>query len=328
MNKRFARLDDRGRLGFTLIELLVSTALASLLTAVCISAFQQGRANIERSEARVRMHASVQVAYANMQHAISSLMNDCAVVTASTQATGPGTGDVTLVFMKGKENEYDWIWTNQSSWSNNDLEWMAWRWQAATQQLCVATSSPQRFFTIGSSYKPDGNNDYKGQQFINVDQPRRTLSATNPWADLDNNVYFPSATSASESAAAWGTDIGDWTDLGNHFQPALVHVSDFSYQIMRVDGTTKTVDDTATTVDEHDGVFLDGRIATDTNPADPNVGFPLLSPTANEAAFPGSAINRRPRLLRIRFTLTDPTSGVSQNFAFSFQFPGFAGPPY
>ncbi len=313
--------------GFTLIELLVSTALASLLTAVCITAFQQGRANIERSESRVRMYATAQVFYANLQHSLSSLMQDCAVVTASTQATGPGTGDVTLVFMHGKEDQYDWIWTNQSPGNNNDLEWQAWRWQASTQQLCVATSSPQRNFTITSSFKPNLMDDYNNQNFINIDQPRRTLSATNPWADLDNDVYFPSATNATVSAAAPGQDIGDWTDLNGNFQPTLIHVSDFSYQIVRVDGTVQTVSDNATTVGEMDGVWIDGRIATDTTTTDPNYGFPLLGPIATANAFNGSAITQRPRILRIRFTLTDPVVAVSQNFSFSFLLPGMAGLP-
>ena len=167
--------------GFTLIELLVSTALASLLTAVCITAFQQGRANIQRSESRVRMHANAQGLYMYMQRSISSLMQDCALVTSTTKSSGPGTGDVTLVFMKGKEDENDWLWEAQTTIMNSDMQWEVWRWQAATQNLIIGTSSNQKVFTIpyGSTtakdFRPNGKDDFSGQEFLNLDALRVRL---------------------------------------------------------------------------------------------------------------------------------------------------------
>ena len=312
--------------GFTLIELLVSTALASLLTAVCITAFQQGRANIERSEARVRMHANAQGLYSYMERSMSSLMQDCAVVTASTQSTGPGTGDVTLVFMKGKEDENDWLWLAQTTISNSDLQWEAWRWQAANQSLSIGTSSNLNVFQIPSSFKPNGADDYNGYQFCNIDQPRRTLSATNPWADLDSDIYFPTA-GTTVSAICPDEDVGDWTDLASHLRPVLTHVSDFSFQIVQFDGSVSTTADTTTSLSERDGVWLDGRITTNTAAAlAPNYQFPVIYPdTATN--FPGCAITKRPRLLRVRFTLTDTVVGLSQTFSFSFALPGLAGAP-
>jgi hypothetical protein len=318
----------RGSFAFTLIELLVSTALASLLTAVCISAFQQGRANIERAESRVRMHANAQTLYAFMEHSLSSLMQDTAIVTASTQSTGPGTGDVTLLFMHGKEDELDWMWLQQQTWQNSDHEWEVWQWSAATQNLSVGTSSFNRYFALPSSgtpfsFKPNGPDDYAGQGFLNLDQPRRTLSATNPWLDLDSNVYFPSPGS-TVSLASIG-DVGDWTDLNTNLAPVLTHVSDFSYQLVLGDSTFTTIDDTTTTLHEIDGSWLDGRIDTATAAAAaPNYQFPLLFPDTR-TYFPTSAIAHRPRLLRVRFTLTDPVVAVSQTFSFSFALPGLAG---
>jgi prepilin-type N-terminal cleavage/methylation domain-containing protein len=312
--------------GFTLIELLVSTALASLLTAVCITAFQQGRANIERSEARVRMHANAQGLYMYMQRSVSSLMQDCALVSSTTKSSGPGTGDITLVFMKGKEDENDWLWQAQTTIMNSDLQWEVWRWRAATQNLSIGTSSNQLVFQIQKSYKPNGKDDYNGQQFLNLDAPRRTLSATNPWADLDSDIYFPTP-GTTVSAVCPGQDVGDWTDLCQNMKTVLTHVSDFSLQIVRFDGTVDTVDDTTTTLNERDGVWLDGRIATATAAAlAPNYQSPLFYPDTS-TFFPGSAITLRPRILRVRFTLTDPPTGASQTFSFSFAMPGLAGAP-
>ena len=313
--------------GFTLIELLVSTALASLLTAVCITAFQQGRANIERCEARVRMHANAQDLYANLEHSLSSLMQDCAVVTASTQNSGPGTGDVTFLFMRGKEDDGDYLWLGAPyAGANSDHEWEAWHWQAATQNLAIGISSLQRVFQITRSYKPHGQDDYNGQTFLNLDAPRRTLSATDPWVDLDSNLYFPSATSSTVSAISSG-DIGDWTDVNNNLNTVMNSVSDFSLQIVQFNGQTSTIDDTATTLHESDGVWLDGRIASATTAAAaPNYRSPLFYPDT-QTGFASSAIALRPRLVRVRFTVTDAAVGLSQTFSFSFALPGFAGPP-
>jgi len=316
-----------GSHGFTLIELLVSTALASLLTAVSITAFQQGRANIERSEARVRMHADAQGLYSYLERSFSSVMQSCAMVTASTASTGPGTGDVTLVFMKGKEDGGDWLWLSQSVIANSDLQWEGWKWQASTQTLSMGTSSNQLIFQIPKSFKPNGSDDYNGQRFCNIDQPRRTLSSTNPWADLDSDVYFPSPGNATVSVICPGKDVGDWTDLSNRMKPVLTHVTDFSFQIVQFDGAISTVDDTTTSLTERDGVWLDGRVATATASAQaPDYQFPVLYPAA-ASDFPGCAITRRPRLLRVRFTVTDSVVNVSQTFSFSFALPGYAGPP-
>jgi len=314
------------RPGFTMIELLVSIALATVLTAVCISAFQQGVANIKRTEAKVRMHANAQTVYAYMEHSLSSLMQDTAIVTASTQSTGPGTGDVTLIFMHGKEDETDWIWLLGQTYQNSDLQWEIWKWTAATQQLSVGTSSNNRCFTVTSSFKPDGYNDYLNQTFLNVDQPRRTLSATNPYLDLDSNVYFPtSATPGATVSAASTGDIGDWTDLNTNRLPVLTSVSDFAFQLVDCDATYTTIDDTATTLNEIDGCWLDGRIATATaSAAAPNYQFPVMYPDT-QTYFPQSAFAHRPRLLRVRFTLTDAASAASQTFSFSFALPGLSG---
>jgi type II secretory pathway pseudopilin PulG len=331
--------------GFTLIELLVSTSIAMAIAAVALSAFMQIRKAINRSEALLGLHQEAQTIYMALEAAFASAQQSCAVVVD----TEPGR--VALVFMRGKEQKDDYptfLDGNTSAGNRLDfttqLVWEMWEWRRATASIHAAMNRPMQknLYRYGArSFTPTAvfanGQDYRSKSFWTYPQPRRYLDPSNPFGPpaaspdpiisrLDDNMWFPDPANPGKSLVKVGTDphpedIGDYSDLQLAIAaPAFRNVTDWSFQIVMHDETLTpiTADDSATTSPPVvlQGAWLDGRLGTG---ADRSLA--TLAPPQN---LTGSDLARRPRLLRLRFTLTEPKSQASQTFSYSFSWPGMA----
>ncbi len=329
---------NRGNDGFTLIEVVMSVALAMLLTSMAVVAFFNIRRLVNRAEVRLSMHASAQTTYNKMLRSFNSLQQTCAFVVYSTANSAPAGATpndrVTLLFMRGKEDTFDFEYGSSAyfgqsykSLMNSDLLWEQWTWEAATNTLYSSTNSPQRQFTGPNGFTIGGAN-YANQGFDVVPQPRRTLSiaTARSWQQtLNDNQYFPDtsqpdlfkvqdnitdAYAYNVPSKASSSDVGDFEDLEYKLVPALTQMTAFSVQIVPQDNTvahTILVNGAPGSTPNYskvlNGVFLDGRMA---------------SALTAVPSYANSDLAQRPRIVRILFTLTDTTSKMTQNFSFSF----------
>lgn len=277
------------RSAFTLIELMVAMAIAMVLAGVTIVTFMQVRSLIRRSEAKMAMYDSASVIYAKFSQSAGALMQHCALV-AQTDSDS-----VDLIFMRGKEDAWDWkLWKRYKI--DTDMVWEEWRWVKSKGIFYQTSSTPLRTFTNA------------GQPYDALPQPRRYLDDTNPRTTLDDNRYFQHSTVAG--------DDGDGTDLANSLRPVLQNVSDLKIQLIAQDGTVSDLAAGANSVLVRQGVWMDGRISD------------TISAAPTDAEYGTSSIAKRPKLIRLRFTLTDnavdPRAPLSQTFSFSFDLPGLA----
>lgn len=296
------------RAGFTLIELLVASGIALAIAGTCVAALTQTRSVIRRSEARVAMYADAQALYVQWHRLSGSLMQTGACLVRTTARSGDVRGSVELTFLRGKENDGDW---GEAGGDNRpDLVWERWTWDGAGSRLLTASSSGERSFSPSGSFKPAGV-EYNGQRFVNAVQPRRWLDPADPDRTLDDNAYFRPVPGASSAANAVD-DIGDATDLARNRTLAVRRVTGFTLQLVAHDGTVTTCDDSAAGTTMLAGTWLDGRLA------------PRLTDRPDYAT---SDTAKRPRLLRVRVTLAEPSLRLAQDFAFSFALPDLAPPP-
>jgi len=290
--------------GFTLIELLISTALAMILAGVAMTAFYRFRNIIARTEARMAMHASAQRLYTRLHASFSCLQPTCAIAARTTTGS-----EVRLVFMRAKENTFDFLSPAKAGdFVASDLTWEEWVWSRGDRTLRTASntigtaSSPGRSFASGS-FSPLGIN-YSGKTFWVLPQPRRRLDPADPFATLDDNILFPDASGVSRANAT--DDLGDFADLERNLAPALAEVSDLSLELVARDGSVVVLDDSASAVHAIQGVWPDGRLA------------PTL---AAAPAYATSEVAKRPRLVRLRLTLENRPLELSSTFSFSFALP-------
>lgn len=312
----------RSRTAFTLIELSICSAIAMLLAGFAISTFYQLRRVVSRSEARQAMYSSAQSVFNYMQQTLGGLQQSCAVAVLRVQRNSGAAvdpGEIRLVFMRSRDSisSYRNI-SSSTTFIADDLTWELWSWKRGEQSFSVAsnsigtTSNPGRFFVSGS-FTPEGVN-YNGRTFYVTAQARRVLDPADPTGNgpdgLDGNILFPGPTGVSRANAL--EDVGDYTDLQNNLAVAVPNMSDLSFEIVTHGGTTHAIDDSSAAAPlVFQGVWLDGRMA------------PSLTAPGNYAL---SELIHRPRLLRMRFTLTDPKwrndSPLSCTFSFSFPLPG------
>jgi type II secretory pathway pseudopilin PulG len=330
----------RQETGFTLVEVIISVALAMLLTTMAMVAFFNIRRLVARAETRLTMHASAQTLYTAMFRSFNSLQQTCAFVvssSANTAAAGATPNDqLTVVFMRGKEDTQDFQYNTNSyagqgykSLMNSDLLWEKWTWKASTNTLYRATNSVVRTFKGQSGFSFNGVS-YVNATFDNVPQPRRVLDTTTlrSWQlTLNDNQLFPNATTGTDmfkqldnlsdtwvynrNSLASPYDLGDYQDLEFNMMPVLTQVTAFSIQVVPHDNLnpdTFTVDGVpgATPSVTHvlNGVWLDGRMA---------------SALATSPSYYTSDLAKRPRIIRIRFTLTSTVKPTfSQDFSFSY----------
>lgn len=347
------------RAAFTLIELLISTSLAMLLAAVAITAFYQVRQAAARAEANLAMCDSAKTIYIHMHTAMTAIQQSCALAAYAAERSPAGsvpeTGEIKLLFMRGKEDSSDFVnmGRNESdAYVRNDLTWELWQWRRSDKTFSIAMNSrgdaanPGRSFVSGS-FAPIPSSgtavNYNNRRFTVTPQTRRTLDWSNPLTGpspsglgfLDDNMLFPDASGISMASPTG--DIGDYTDLSNEISIVLRNVSDLSFVLVSHDGTETPLNDAdASFADSNSGtggwevrqgVWLDGRMLTDR----PDIGDPPLG-LPDPPQYGDSPLPRRPVLIRVVMTLEDPrwaesTAPLSRTFTFSFALPGFLGTP-
>lgn len=320
------------QIGFTLLELLVSTTLAMFIAASVATAFFQTRAIITRVETQLHLAEEARVIYQTLETSFASMQQSCAMVTLSTASDGSGAtdpGTVALIFMRGNEDPHNF---GAADYNSSHLVWELWEWRRATGTIHAGVNrTPQegaRSFKIGSTFRPNGATDYNGKSFTVVPQPRRWLDPVNPTGGpvlsgppvsrLDDNIWFP-APSDTKVSLVGSEDLGDYSDLRRSTAgPSFDRVTDLAFEIVPHDETLAPVRvaDTATTTTVFQGVWVDGRLGTGANRQ-----LATLDPPQN---FIGSDASKRPKLVRLRLTLTDPATKVTQTFSFSFSLPGLA----
>jgi len=141
------------------------------------------------------------------------------------------------------------------------------------------------------------------------------LDAQHPFWTLNDNLLFPVDPAQPTASRAGSGDYGDAQDLTNRLGLVLTHVAQLAWQLVAVDGSVITCDDSSSATVVRNGVWLDGRLA------------PSLSTPVTPAVVAASDLATRPRLVRLRYTVSDPVSARSQVFSLSFATPGCAGIP-
>lgn len=348
-----------GSRGFTLIELLVCTGIAMAIAAVALSAFTQIRKAIARSEALLGLHQEAQVIYTSLEASFAGAQQNCAVVIYQE----PGGISLIFMRGKEQKDDYPSFLDGNTSQGqkldfSTQLVWEKWEWKRATSCVHAGVNRPMQknIFKHGarrfrpSTVLPNGH-DYRNSTFWILPQPRRYLDPTNPLGGpdvppapqvgrLDDNLWFPDPANTAKSLLRIGADpdpndVGDFTDLQAATRaPSFRNVTDWAFQILKHDESLDAVqsvtlsDGTTVVVPEIftedgslrrtvlQGVWPDGRLGSGVSR-----NLAALGPTQDLV---GSDLASRPRLLRLRFTLTEPTSGVSQAFTFSFSWPGLA----
>lgn len=296
---------------FSLIEILISTTLALTLASLAIGAFYRVTNMVRSSQARLAMHASAQLLFNQLHRDLSATQSTCAFVAGcEIVAGGMDAGNVRIIFMRAKERN-DEFGNTTTSLNYSDLVWQQILWKSASRELLIASSSGNRSFTFGS-FTPAGSTNYNGQQAQTVAKPRRTLDVSDPIGatvdGLDDNVLFPSP-SNHRLSIAHADDIGDFTDLERNLIPVANNVIDLTWEIICHDGTSVTINGSGPSLHVFQGVWLDGRMAPTL------IGNPIYG---------NSAIAKRPRLLRLQFSLSDPVTDALCSFSFSFQLPALS----
>ena len=310
------------RRGFTLIELMISTALAMLLASVATGAFLQVRRTVGQAESRLASYTSAQALHSALHHSLGARQHSCAMVV-TTDADS-----VDLVFVRAKEDFEDYR-VPESPDFTSDLTWERWNWDRTTGRLERAVSSAWRTDGVTYGFTPAGGIYLPKEGIQMLPEPRRHLDPsdpfgtggrlndpdpTDPWGideGLDNNVVFPDPAAPGHSLYL-DDDIGDHADLERNRIPVMAGISDLTLQLVRHDGSVTTHTAGSAGQDVIQGVWLDGRMAA------------TLTGTPDYATSP---LAKRPRLLRLRYTVTDPVTRSDTTFSFSFALPGPAGAP-
>jgi hypothetical protein len=277
----------RAVMGLTLIEILISSVLVAIVLSTATTAFVQMRTLTRRIESRQRLHNSARILYERMTWEMSCLMQGSAFFVVNRAAAAGAPGSVELVFLRGKLDNLDFtLDSNYGGFANclTDQLWTRWYWDGSRKQVALSANAPARGFTADKDWKA-GTYNYKDRSFRNLPTPQRVIIGGSPADTLDADAYGTGATG----------DIGDYRDLLDRAVPITVNCSDFTVEVVAQDGGTYTTSAAADSSYLANGQFVDGR------------GGPDLA--------------RRPRLVRLRFTLAEPGTGISETFSFSFQPP-------
>jgi prepilin-type N-terminal cleavage/methylation domain-containing protein len=298
---------QRQRRGFTLIELLSSIAIGLALSVIATSTFFQVLAIMRRTQARLEMHNTARFVFQALRQDLMALEQEgaCYIETrADSQPSLPPNdprhdGEVCLTFLRGKVDNYGYSYDGEGTGLNTDLVWTQWKWDQKLRAICSGSNSRVRSWDNGGTWVSPAGYEYGGfkgspHSFMIVPEPRRAAGA-DAKTRLDDNAF----------GSGHSSDIGDYTDLARRVLPTTRNVTNFALEVVLNDGSTVRADGTATAKKSFDGVFVDGRLPTAVG-AGPPPSLPHL---------------RRPRLIRIRFDLTDVEAKLSQSFSFSFQAP-------
>ena len=348
-----------------LISSALALALAGLCVEGFLGvrrAIDRAEARIAMHAAAQTLYTALRNAVSGIQQSCAVVVR-----TTQSTGANPEPGAVSILFMRAKEDTDDFAaWqpiNSQLVWEQWAWSQQSRTLSVATSRNPQRSANDRlvREFTIAGSFIPDAASgvDFKTQTFQSLAQPRRALTVrdahngatvdpTGPpdplhpeYSTLGDNIYFPDPAQPGKSLVS-EEDLGDYEDLKRALVPVLAQVSDFSLQVVHHDPTYATADGTTTNgvttlaTDRTrtivwNGVWLDGRLGATgdraTVPLAPPQVFEDTDLTDDPAVTTSSDVAKRPRLLRVRFTLTDDHRQLSQTFSFSFAWPGMAGSP-
>lgn len=271
------------RRGFTMIELLVSMALMAFLLTTATYAFTQVKKMTARIQARQTLHNTARIVYERLRFDIDSMHQGTAFYLRSGGAAGP----VELVFMRGKLDNGDFTIEDRYGFDTMavaDHVWTRWAWVPDREQIEVSESTgPNRQFQLTSHPSVlPAWSGYLNQYFALKPYPRR-LAGTGP-ATLDESSF----------GTGHPKDYGDYTDLVRESTPIALNCSDFSVEVILQDGSAIAASASGSSNQAINGILVDGSADGE----------------------------RRPRLVRLRFTLSDARLDLQETFSFSFLAPG------
>jgi prepilin-type N-terminal cleavage/methylation domain-containing protein len=323
------------RSAFTLIEVMVAITLAVALSSLAVVGFNQMRKVVQRNQAMTDLAS--EAAYIHYR-----LEQDIAICQQTSQMRFERIPSVALAAYPAYATRVMFFGELPNRHPNNHLDspidpyaeytgpqvWLGWEWRPPTANSVHALGS----FSMGrSSWKQRTQTrsiNGKVYTFYQVPDARRSRKRA-----PDDNDYrlLPNATAAlSAAATTYGLVTGDYTDLfgedsnGNgsldpgedlndntilnvgQLAPITQRMKDLHLSWVDYGGSTTSIDaaggvtpaggDAWWTGDRRivDGLYRDGR-----NPG-------------------ASVLTQRPGLLRVRFTLVDPTSRIEQTFTFSY----------
>lgn len=287
----------RSAAGLTLVEILVATALASFLIATATAGFMQMRTMARRVDARQQLHNTARIVFDRLHDELSSLMHGSAVFAAGNP------GAVELVYLRGKLDNTDFTTGGNfgaNLKSRTDQVWSRLAWDGTSRLLTLAASSPERSFTVNRDWTGSGTWPYQNRSFYNLPTPQRAISG-GPVASYATATAAARATlDANALGSGSSDDIGDYRDLENNARPLTGWCTGLAFAFVCEDGSVHAVDATADSGFAAAGQYVDGRS--------------------------GPQLDGRPRLLRMRLQLTEPSTGLAEEFAFSFLLPALSPP--
>lgn len=314
------------RRAMTLIELLVAVALGMLVVGLAWTAFLRAGSSTARATARVDLHASAAVVREFLQRDVGCMSPTVACFMRSLPGVVSGTtrsDTVELLFMRMVDRLTSETSGSSREQHKSELTWVRWRfvrswtqdgagWKAAGGALYRSSSTPAReFATLAAWTTPVPLQDpiahttpwanYGGRLWLNLPRPIR--DASHGIDALDFNRY---GVDPAHIGTARGdmTDIGDLADLDREGNERLVssRIRDLAIGWVDAGGTAHQI--VSSTAADHriDGLHMD-----------------VTGPAGNAYL---AQLARRPRLVRVAFSMRDDASGVVQDFSFSAAAPG------
>lgn len=337
---------DVGRAALTLVEILVATALGAIITAMTWEVFLSTKSTAARASARVALHqasASLQDAFerdfGTMAPALALFVRSSPTVSGSTRQES-----IEIVFMRSTAPLDKQASAGTYDRYLADHHWVRWlftrtrtetagTWTTTAATLKRSTSTPIRHWqttaalTTAPSVRDPLNGalrgNYNGANWINIPRPLRDASAG--VESLDFNRYGLAANHISPNTPIG--DIGDLADLIANEQLVSADVRDFTFGWVDAGGNPVSIDGGVAATHDIDGLYMDivgpdnGRYLDRLqNPRGSAPGAPMVPASPQYDYRP--ALSRRPRLVRIAFTLVDRPTRVHQAFSLSVATPG------
>lgn len=326
------------RHGLTLVELMVAISIGMAMIALAWTAFSRTSAGTARASARIELHESAAVVREYLARDLGNMAPTLAFFARSQPQVASGADridSIEMVFMRTTapllsqsstlsqdqyKSEYHWVrWRFRRTWRDiagvatvvatglyrsSSTPTRSWRSSSAASAWAAPNlNDPAPGFKKWTNYGPSGGPGAaqgNGREWINIPRPLRDASEGIP--SLDNNRYgVPPA--YIDPASRYG-DIGDLTDLDRNEELVSDRIRDLTIGWVAADGSAVALTSDAAADQRIDGLYLD-----------------VTGPAGNPYA---AQLGRRPRLMRVAYSLADATSGVAQDFAVSIASPGLA----
>lgn len=341
---------EPGRTGLTLVEIVVATALGAVITAMTWEVFISAKSTAARATARVALHqasAALQDAFerdfGTMAPALALFVRSTPTVSGSTRQDV-----IEIVFMRSTAPLDKQASSGTYDRYLADHHWVRWLftrtrtetagvWKTTAATLKRSASTPIRYWqttasltTAPSVRDPLGGalrGNYNGANWINIPRPLRDASAGVGSLDFNRYGLAPGQISANTPIG----DIGDLADLIANEQLVSADVQDFAIGWVDAGGNSVSVDGSTAATHDIDGLYMDvvgpdnGRYLD--RRQDPRGSTPgtALVPASPQYDY-RPALSRRPRLVRISFSLLDKPTRVHQAFTLSVATPGLMPP--